>query len=293
MSALPCVVFEEHHEAFYFWREAGLRGCSLVHIDEHSDMDLPTLQRPMLARDASLEETRAFVLRELNIANFIWPAVLDGMLSEVWWHRHHETTQPYDGPVSVFTTDPQRKGLVWVKGPLPEGLREQEDAAQARFVRVKSLEELRPAKPVVLDICLDYFSCNLTPDRAPVPLEVSDEEFERYQKDPYHLLRIAPGAPVTPTEQDGKKLLVFGRSSGRGEGRTAERDEALQRLNRLAKWLDSRELDCRMIDVSLSKISGYTPGDLCEELLARLGDVLSRRFGAAMVKRSAFERCPA
>jgi hypothetical protein len=120
---LNALVFEEHHEAFYFWKEAGLKGLSLVHIDEHSDMDLPTLQKPMLAKNASLDETRAFILRELNIANFIWPAVLDGMLSEVWWHREHETTQPYDGPVSVFTTEPDRRGLAWVKGPLPSSTR--------------------------------------------------------------------------------------------------------------------------------------------------------------------------
>lgn len=299
VKKVPCVVMEEHHEAFYFWREAVLngtlpgKGCSLVHIDEHSDMDLPTLQRPMPGKDASLEETRAFILRELNIANFIWPALLGGTFSEVWWHRDHETTQPYDGPVSVFTTDVERRALVWSKGPLPDFLAGKEDAAQARFARVRELEEIAPKGPVVLDICLDYFSCNLTPERPDVALEVTDEEFERYRSDPYHLLRIAPGAPVTPTDRDGRKLLVFGRASGRGEGRTADRDAALARLARLESWLDAKDLDCRLIDVSLSKISGYTPEDLCDELLERLGAVLHKRFGAALEKRSAFDRCPA
>ncbi len=291
---VSCVVFEEHHEAFYFWKEAAVRGVlpargsSLVHIDEHSDMDLPTLQGPMLKPEAGLAETRAFVLKELNIANFIWPAMLHGLFGEVWWHREHEATIPYDGPVCVFTTDPARRAMVWAKGPLPPELEGKPDAAQARFARVKALSDIRPQGPVALDVCLDYFSCNLTPDRAPVALEVTAGEFESFKSNPYHLLRISPGAPVSPTiSPDGRHLLVFGRSEGRGEGRTATDEEAFARLDRFAAWLKSSDMDCRFIGISLSRISGYTPRDLCDRLLERLSGVLTDRFGAEIRRRSA------
>jgi len=293
--SVPCIVFEEHHEAFYFWKEAAAtgvlpgRGVSLVHIDEHSDMDLPTLQGPMLGPQADLDQTRAFILKELNIANFIWPAVLHGLFSEVWWHREHQATLPYDGPICVFTTDPQRRAMVWAKGPLPPELQGKPDASQARFARVKNLSDIRPQGPVALDICLDYFSCNLTPEREPVALEVTTEEYERFKNNPYHLLRISPGAPVSPSiTPENKHLLVFGRSDGRGEGRTATDEEAFARLDRFGAWLKGSDLDCRFIGVSLSRISGYTPRDLCDRLLERLSGILKERFDADIRRRSAF-----
>ena len=73
---VPLYIMEEHHEALIVWRDAICRGIlpakgnSLLHVDEHSDMALPSVQTPIRQAFDSDEEIRRFVFEELNIGNF-------------------------------------------------------------------------------------------------------------------------------------------------------------------------------------------------------------------------------
>jgi tetratricopeptide (TPR) repeat protein len=69
MSALaPSVhVMENHDEAYHVWRRAGVRDRILVHIDAHHDM--------WWMKDPG----------HLSIANFVCPALTDGIVREVFW----------------------------------------------------------------------------------------------------------------------------------------------------------------------------------------------------------------
>src|SRR5580698_342304 len=58
-------VFECHDQALHLWREASVRDRVLIHIDAHHDAW--PLSGPV------------------SIANYIWPALADGLLREVWW----------------------------------------------------------------------------------------------------------------------------------------------------------------------------------------------------------------
>lgn len=60
-------LIENHDEAYYIWRDAGVRKRTLVHIDAHHDM--------WWADDKTT----------INIANFICPALKQDFLQQVFW----------------------------------------------------------------------------------------------------------------------------------------------------------------------------------------------------------------
>ncbi len=82
-------IFDNHNHAFFFWiwgLKTGkiLKGSRLVHVDEHSDLRVP-------AKDFDLDMNGPIDLRkafdytnyEINVGNFIKPAIKSGIFSSV------------------------------------------------------------------------------------------------------------------------------------------------------------------------------------------------------------------
>ena len=96
--------FEEHNRAFYFWQKARLEGLiktplDLFHIDAHADMGRPsTFHNALYALRGinALNYYDKFSQEELNIQNFIYPAVLNGLIRNVYffypfWRKYKPT----------------------------------------------------------------------------------------------------------------------------------------------------------------------------------------------------------
>ena len=62
-------LMENHDGAYYIWRDLGVKDRILVHIDAHHDMWWA-------------EDTKASLV---TIANFICPALKEGIVREVFW----------------------------------------------------------------------------------------------------------------------------------------------------------------------------------------------------------------
>ena len=60
------ILADLHDEALYAWREAGVRGAVLVHVDAHHDADADEWDF-------------------ITISNFVWYALREGVLREVYW----------------------------------------------------------------------------------------------------------------------------------------------------------------------------------------------------------------
>lgn len=81
---VPTVVMDNHNHAFYFWFEALLdgrlaRGATLVHVDQHRDTRVP--DRSFDAA-STLSEAFAYTNFELNVGNYIVPAIQTGLVGE-------------------------------------------------------------------------------------------------------------------------------------------------------------------------------------------------------------------
>lgn len=89
MSKIPVYIMEEHHEAFYYWNyfiECGLippKHNYLLHIDHHDDMEAGGYDWDFRIPWESLEQIRTFTYEKLGIADFITPALYQGIFDTV------------------------------------------------------------------------------------------------------------------------------------------------------------------------------------------------------------------
>jgi len=82
-------VFDNHNHAFFFWLagfEQGVLnpGQQLVHIDQHTDMRTP-IKWPVFSLDSrpGMQEVFRYTNYQLNVGNFIQPALRMGLFSGV------------------------------------------------------------------------------------------------------------------------------------------------------------------------------------------------------------------
>lgn len=145
---------ENHDAAYGIWKQAAVRDRILVHIDAHHDMwwvDDP---------------------RFLSIANYICPALAEGIVREIFWVVPDKTFATAAGRAAV-RRHVQKIVETYPNGPAPiesiaQGLR---TTVMGRTLVVCSLEALPPiAEPVVLDIDTDYLILSrVTYGRRQVP----------------------------------------------------------------------------------------------------------------------------
>ena len=71
----PGVIFDNHNHAFYFWHEAGMKGATLVHVDQHKDTREPS--------EWFKDDAFRYTNEVLNVGNYIPPAMECGIVKEV------------------------------------------------------------------------------------------------------------------------------------------------------------------------------------------------------------------
>ena len=87
---MPSYSFDEHHEAFYYWGEAiekgylKPKGNVLFHVDHHDDYEYGAYFRDFTKPFASLEERKEFTYHKLGIADFIVPALFEGIFDRFY-----------------------------------------------------------------------------------------------------------------------------------------------------------------------------------------------------------------
>lgn len=167
-------------------------GNTLLHVDEHSDMSLPRLHRSIRRIGNAVE----FTYSQLDIGNFIWPAVYQGIFNRVLWlKRRHRNGSGWQ---RMLVCAKNAEATEFITGSSLAGT-PYADAADARpmeFSRVTTADTLRTDQPVVLDIDLDYFRSNEFPDFCGKRVEITRAAYEEFAGDPYHFLRISPGSDV-------------------------------------------------------------------------------------------------
>jgi len=140
---------ENHDEAYYLWREQGVRNTTLVHVDAHHDM-WPANDGPV------------------NVGNYVSRAIRDGIVGDIYWVV----------PDASFSSRSNADFLLRNLERLPkvEGLRILDKQITARYdghnVSVCCARDLPQIDgPVLLDVDVDYFVLPIvsSPEVAEVP----------------------------------------------------------------------------------------------------------------------------
>lgn len=147
---------EEHHQAYFAWRQAGVRQAWCWHVDAHLDLSRDGLDH---WRDGQGPLGNAYVpWGGLHCGNYLYPAIQEGLVGRLTWVIPPWLVQ---GPLLSWART-HLEG--WLDLRLEEwaGLREAEGVVRGTLLGIPF--ELgtdqtlpRPDGPVLLDLDLDYF----------------------------------------------------------------------------------------------------------------------------------------
>ena len=267
---MPLLTMEEHHEAFYYWGLAvekgwiAPKGNVLFHVDHHDDMTcggyLYDFSKPFL----SLEERKAFTYSQLGIADFIIPALYEGLFSQMF-NMKGLVKQPFSAEERLI----RRRGKhVLEPGryiPFLHADKRRNGAEGYGFYTYHegALSDTGPLENVVLDIDLDYFCWdNSLSTVAPKRIEITGEAYAEFCADPYHPLRILPRALIRAEAENGRYYLRY--MEAPTEEKPADEVQIRARVDRFFNWLGSQPWEPALVTICRSARSGYLPRDRAE-----------------------------
>jgi hypothetical protein len=209
-----------------------------------------------LTAPASLEELADFTYRELDISSFIWPAIYLGFFDRLLWVKHqHRRSSGGWRLISISGKNKHCTEFVLREaplGPVPDG-------STTAYAPITTGERFTTDQPVVLDIDLDYFCCNEYPNPPMRQLEITQAAFEGFNKDIYHFLHLAPTDKIRSVARDGSYYLVYYDYRCPLPDEVTCREQIQQRTHGLRSFLVSNAVQPRLVVLSRSVYSGYTP----------------------------------
>jgi hypothetical protein len=281
--AIPLFRIEEHHEAFIVWhhaiRQEWLYGMGnvLLHVDEHSDWGVPRLRRSIESIGDAISDIIDFTYSELHVSDFIWPAVYQGLFSEVSWVRHQHSRSVDPWRMMIRPVNQARTEFV-------TGLDVGTDERTVRLAQVSPAMTWSATGPVILDIDIDYFCSNVYPDYDGRRLEVTRSAYEDFLSNRYHFLRLAPGSRITAIEESGRFYLRFNDfpRDQKADAARCTREQIIQRMDAFCSFLERSHVVPRLVITCRSQLSGYTPVEHCDFIERTLLERLSGLYSLEM-----------
>jgi hypothetical protein len=282
----PLHILDEHNEAFSVWHQAKAAGfiqgpLDLFHIDAHDDMGRPeSFRRPLYAAGRSgadsLDFYRHFALEELHHGNFIIPAVLTGLVRNVYFiYPPWRKFKPRQKKHNVATAFGEGRVLKY-------DMKMEEHANPALFQKtlpdlksytyyMRELAHIPANRKVILDIDLDYFACrDSIANHFSYELEITAGQYgqqEDFLRDA--TLKFA-GLDFAFLQRDGKFFVKVGHQKIKEASHLPPKEEISQEVKNLVDTLRAKRTRPAVISIARSCVSGYCPPDYVDFIEAEL-----------------------
>lgn len=290
----PLYLFAEHNEAFYYYHKAKFEGymrrpMDLFHIDAHNDMGFPRVFKKSIyysaqdPKDKYLEYFEDFAKRELSISNFILPAVLSGLISNVYfiypsWRR----MKPGRRKMNIASCFGEGRILKRQMGPeksLTPGamLKALPDLKYFNY-SAGGIENVPKNRKVILDIDFDYFACrDSILNEINYELEITKEQFlNKVNLLCDKTLRFS-GLDFCFEEKNEKYYAKIAHKKSEDMAYLPSRENIESEINSLVSILRDKRIKPVVVTLCRSSISGYCPQDYVEFI----EDKLTKRLMAA------------
>lgn len=265
-TTIPTYIIEEHNEALPIWIQClqnGIidkNGNSLIHIDEHSDMGVPHFNSSILG--INVGNAKQFTVEEIGIGAFIVPSIYLGIFKKVSWVKIGQNVKRN----KLYVRSYNAQGLRLIMGPVNDEIidaqRNDSDVKVFDYC-LDSIDSIENDSSLVLDIDLDYFSCTGNPiELKNISIEITKEEHERFNTNPYHRVRFLGFKPRVHCE-DGRYFLILNDYKHSYPhihpfNLKVDFDTITSRVMTLIDCLKEKHIVPRVITICRSRYSGFT-----------------------------------
>ncbi|MDR2528974.1 MAG: UPF0489 family protein [Synergistaceae bacterium] len=281
---IPLYIIEEHNEVFRVWNQAVEEGYlppfgnSLLHVDHHPDFECGAYGGDMSALFGSSKDIRDFA-DCLGIADFICPAIYQGMFNEIVFLRDFDSfiSKPRQMTLSL---DASGCLVTGTPTPLNRGIVAAPEADHRFFTYSQGGlgGAFHTPQPIALDIDLDYFCWDDSrSSMLDAKLEITEEAYRSMTGNPYHPFRLLPKIIARAIEENGRYYLSYF-AMPKPDPLPSEK-QIKTRIKRFITWLASNAVSPRVISLCRSRHSGYTPARMWRAIEKRLLDDLKELCG--------------
>ncbi|MBN2399940.1 MAG: UPF0489 family protein [Candidatus Aminicenantes bacterium] len=265
----------EHNEAFFYWQKSRLEGIidensDIFHIDAHDDMARPRLFRNSLYPSPGtdpLDHYERFAREELTIANFIFPAVLGGVVGNVYFfYPEWRNFKPRRATIRIASAFGEGR-IIKYPGPI---------ASDARTKTVdKALPDMKAftytalpvgrmprKKKVILDIDLDYFACrDSVQNNWHYRLDITPDQYRHADTFLKNATLPFSGLEFTFKLEGETPVAVISFRKVSENAHLPTHEEIIGAIDLLTRTLVERAVRPAVITVCRSRFSGYCPAE--------------------------------
>jgi len=282
---IETIIHEEHHDAFPIWHYALSKGLidrklnCLVHIDSHDDFLCPVTDVDINQLSEDLENIDNYAYWQLTISNFITPALYKKIFNEFFWltpdHKGDKKIEEY----YIRTLNEGGKHFIMGKyNPFHTLNYPWHDRVRFLYTKASADSIISPKQKVVLDIDLDYFSCNKKPE-VDICVEVTRDEYYRIKSNRYHPLRLENKISLI---SKGNSYWLEQKSRAITSGSKLRPEGIRKRIQMLCDFLVKNKIKPSFINICRSVKSGYTPKDQSVFIEDNLVEMLEKLYGISI-----------
>ncbi len=229
-----------------------------------------------------------FSKEELNIQNFIYPAILNGLVRNVYFFfpewRKFKSARTTIQVGSVFGEGKIIKYPTWLNRNAHQAAVDKAlpDLKKFSFLS-RPIDQMPRKRQVILDIDLDYFACrDSVQNNWEYRLEITSEQYRRkeaFLKD--KTIRFS-GLEFTFKKNKRQPVVIIAFRKIPEKAYKPDFDEIRKNLDILIRTLSERAIRPAVITLCRSRISGYCPAEYVrfieDDLEKKLAKIYSLRI---------------
>jgi hypothetical protein len=283
-TSIPTFLLEEDNESFIVWQYAKQNKIiksennTLLHVDAHIDMATPRLKTSIFNVENNFNQTVDLAYNELCINSYIVPAIYLGLFDRIHWLNGSSKEERLSRKRIVRTFNNEGKKFIIYN---PNKYPIKYNGIYKKFVLTEdSINSLKIInhENIILNLNLNYFACVREPEEYKVNyIEITKNEYNQFKNNlNYHPLRYALlGNRIEAVKENDKYYYIINdHDEIYSSTNKSDKDIISKEIKQLISKLAALRAKFKLISITRSTKSGYTPDDIVDFIEKEVLDAL-------------------